>query len=136
VEELDIPAYRRRTKHADVLIANAYLAGTNTRRVRRALAALFGGAVGKDTVSRVWRKVKDDWDVWNARYLKDEPIIRLTLDGTIVRVRLNKKATLICFSWRWASGKMARRCCWRSRTWASKAKPLGGRSSTISSTAA
>ena len=28
-----------------------HLAGTNTRRVRRALAALFGGAVGKDTVS-------------------------------------------------------------------------------------
>ena len=27
----------------------AYLAGTNTRRVRRALVALFGGAVGKDT---------------------------------------------------------------------------------------
>jgi Transposase, Mutator family len=60
-----IPAYQRRTKLADVLIAGAYLAGTNTRRVRRALAALFGGAVGKDTVSRVWRKVKGDWD-WNA----------------------------------------------------------------------
>lgn len=90
-----IPAYQRRTKHADALIAGAYLAGTNTRRVRRALAALFGGAVGKDTVSRVWRKVKGDWDAWNARYLKDEPIIRLILDGTIVRVRLDKKATLI-----------------------------------------
>ena len=42
----------------DALIAGAYLAGTNTRRVRRALASLFGGAVGKDTVSRVWRKVE------------------------------------------------------------------------------
>jgi putative transposase len=83
-----IPAYQRRTKQADALIAGAYLAGTNTRRVRRALAALFGGAVGKDTVSRVWRKVKGDWDAWNARSLKDEPIIRLILDGTIVRVRL------------------------------------------------
>ena len=90
-----IPAYQRRTKQADALIAGAYLAGTNTRRVRRALAALFGGAVGKDTVSRVWRKVKGDWDAWNARSLKDEPIIRLILDGTIVRVRLDKKATSI-----------------------------------------
>ena len=43
-----IPAYQRRTKQADALIAGAYLAGTNTRRVRRALAALFGGAVSKD----------------------------------------------------------------------------------------
>ena len=36
-------AYQRRTKAADALIASAYLSGTNTRRVRRALAALFGG---------------------------------------------------------------------------------------------
>ena len=90
-----IPAYQRRTKRADALIAGAYLSGTNTRRVRRALAALFGGAVGKDTVSRVWRKTKGDWDVWNARSLADEPIVRLILDGTVVRVRLDKKATSI-----------------------------------------
>jgi putative transposase len=90
-----IPAYQRRTKRADALITGAYLSGTNTRRVRRALAALFGGAVGKDTVSRVWRKTKGDWDVWNARSLADEPIIRLILDGTVVRVRLDKKATSI-----------------------------------------
>src|ERR1700751_4133143 len=51
-------AYQRRTKQADSLIAGAYLAGTNTRRVRRALSAVFGGAVSKDTVSRVWRKVR------------------------------------------------------------------------------
>jgi putative transposase len=88
-------AYQRRTLAADALIASCYLAGTNTRRVRRALAALFGGAVGKDTVSRVWRKVKTDWDAWNARPLADEPIVRLILDGTVVRVRLDRKATSI-----------------------------------------
>jgi len=88
-------AYQRRTLAADALIAGTYLAGTNTRRVRRALAALFGGAVGKDTVSRVWRKVKSDWDAWNARSLAAEPIVRLILDGTVVRVRLDRKATSI-----------------------------------------
>src|ERR1700720_448055 len=88
-------AYQRRTLAADALIASTYLAGTNTRRVRRALAALFGGAVGKDTVSRVWRKVKADWDAWNARSLADEPIVRLILDGTVVRVRLDRKAPSI-----------------------------------------
>jgi len=87
--------YQRRTRQADSLIAGAYLAGTNSRRVRRALAAVFGGAVGKDTVSRVWRKVKADWDAWNARSLADEPIVRLILDGTVVRVRLDRKATAI-----------------------------------------
>jgi putative transposase len=88
-------AYQRRTLAADALIAGTYLAGTNTRRVRRALAALFGGAVGKDTVSRTWRKAKSDWDAWNARSLADEPIVRLILDGTVVRVRLDRKATSI-----------------------------------------
>lgn len=88
-------AYQRRTLAADALIASTYLAGTNTRRVRRALAALFGGAVGKDTVSRVWRKVKSDWEAWNARSLAAEPIVRLILDGTVVRVRLDRKATAI-----------------------------------------
>jgi len=87
--------YQRRTMAADALIASTYLAGTNTRRVRRALTTLFGGAVSKDTVSRVWRKVKSDWDAWNARSLSDEPIVRLILDGTAVKVRLDRKATSI-----------------------------------------
>ncbi|HEX5507607.1 MAG TPA: IS256 family transposase [Pseudolabrys sp.] len=88
-------AYQRRTLAADALIAGCYLAGTNTRRVRRALSAVFAGAVGKDTVSRVWRKVKGDWDAWNGRSLAEEPIVRLILDGTVVRVRLDRKATAI-----------------------------------------
>ena len=46
-------------------------------------------------MSRVWRKVKSDWDAWNARSLAAEPIVRLILDGTVVRVRLDRKATSI-----------------------------------------
>ena len=88
-------SYQRRTLAADALIASTYLAGTNTRRVRRALAAVFAEGVGKDVVSRVWRKVKTDWDAWNRRDLASEPIVRLILDGTVVRVRLDRKATTI-----------------------------------------
>ena len=88
-----LPAYKRLTVQAERLIAGAYLAGTNTRRVRRALAALFGGAVGKDTVSRTWRKVQSDWEAWQKRDLAGDDIVRLILDGTVVRVRLDRKAT-------------------------------------------
>jgi len=88
-------AYQRRTFAADALIAGAYLAGTNTRRVRRALQAVFAGSIGKDIVSLTWRKVKTDWEAWNARSLADEAIVRLILDGTVVRVRLDRKATSI-----------------------------------------
>ena len=98
-------AYQRRTLAADALIASTYLAGTNTRRVRRALTALFGGAVGKDTVSRVWRKVKTDWDAWNARSLADEPIVRLILDGTVVRVRPQSDFHLAARRYRCARGR-------------------------------
>lgn len=73
------------------VIASVYLVGANTRRVRRALAALFGSAVDKDVVSRTWRKVKSHWDAWSDRPRANEPIMRLILDGRVVRVRLDEK---------------------------------------------
>jgi putative transposase len=90
-----VPAYKRVTRRAEAIIAGAYLAGTNTRRVRRALAGLFGGRVGKDTVSRAWRQVMTDWQAWQARDLSGEDIVRLILDGTGVKVRLDKRVTSI-----------------------------------------
>ncbi len=88
-----LPRYARMTRQAEALIAATYLAGTNTRRVKRALGALFKGAVGKDVVSRTWRKVKVDWESWNRRSLAEEDVVRLVLDGTVVKVRLDRKAT-------------------------------------------
>ena len=88
-----LPRYARMTRQIEALIAGAYLAGTNTRRVKRALGALFRGTVGKDVVSRTWRKVRTDWEAWSKRDLAGEDIVRLILDGTVVRVRLDRKAT-------------------------------------------
>jgi len=90
-----LPRYQRLTKKAEALIASVYLSGTNTRRVKRALYGLFQGAVSKDVVSRAWRKVKTDWDAWCTRNLADEDIVRLILDGTVIKTRLDKKATNI-----------------------------------------
>ena len=36
-----------------------------------------------------------DWEAWNRRDLSAEPIVRLILDGTVVRVRLDRKASSI-----------------------------------------
>jgi transposase-like protein len=90
-----LPRYARMTRQVEALIASTYLAGTNTRRVKRALAALFKGAVGKDVVSRAWRKVKTDWEAWTRRDLGNEDIVRLIVDGSVVRVRLDRKAANI-----------------------------------------
>src|SRR3954454_14229845 len=90
-----LPRYARMTRQVEALIAGAYLAGTHTRRVRRALAALFRGAVGKDVVSRTWRELKTDWEAWCRRDLAGEDVVRLILDGTVVRVRVDRKATSV-----------------------------------------
>lgn len=67
-----VPRYARMTRQVEALIAAAYLSGTHTRRVKRALGALFKGAVGKNVVSRAWRKLKADWrpggdGIWRPR---------------------------------------------------------------------
>ena len=46
-----LPAYRRLSRRAELLIAEVYLAGVDTRRVRRALQTLFAGRISKDAVS-------------------------------------------------------------------------------------
>jgi hypothetical protein len=38
----------------------------------------FKGTVGKDVVSRVWRKLKTDWEGWMRRDLASEHVVRLS----------------------------------------------------------
>src|SRR4051794_32726442 len=110
-----LPAYRRLSRRAEALVAQAYLAGVNTRRVRRALAGLFagrggedagsrasrgapagpGGRGGKDAVGGAWRGTRSAWEAWGERDLAGEDVVRLILDGTAVKVRLDKRATAI-----------------------------------------
>jgi hypothetical protein len=56
------------------------------------LRALFKGAVSKDTVRLVWRKLQTDRQAWCRRSLAEEDIVRLILDGTVVRARLDRHA--------------------------------------------
>lgn len=87
-------AYQRRTLAADALIASAYLAGTNTRRVRRALKALF--ADGRQGCRQ------PDLAEGEERLGSLEcPLAGRGADRavdprrTVVRVRLDRKATAI-----------------------------------------
>ena len=61
--------------------------------------------MGKDTVSRTWRKVKSDWDAWNTRSFAEEPIVRLILDGTVGACGLTaKRPPFRSWSYRRTSG--------------------------------
>lgn len=126
-----LPAYRRRTQEINALIAGAYLAGTNTRRVGRALGALFKGAISKSTVSRVLRKIKADWESWRKRDLSGEDVVRLILDDTVVKVRLDRKATSISLLVVPGVRRDGHKVLLSVANWAVRARPRGVRCSTI-----
>jgi hypothetical protein len=59
-----IRRYQRRTERVDGAILGLYLSGTNTRRLRGALAPLLRGApLSKDAVSRLVGRLREDFAV-------------------------------------------------------------------------
>jgi putative transposase len=84
--------YERRTRRVDEAILGVYLAGTNTRRIKAALAPLLrGGPLSKDAVSRLVGRLREDFDTWRSRDLATEDIRYLFMDGWYPRVRLGGK---------------------------------------------
>jgi putative transposase len=87
-----IPRYQRRTERVDEAILGVYLSGTNTRRLRGALAPLLRGApLSKDAVSRLVGRLREDFEAWCQRDLGELKIRYLFLDGWYPRVRIGKK---------------------------------------------
>src|SRR6202045_4176198 len=76
-----IPRYQRRTERVDEAILGLYLSGTNTRRLRGALAPLLRGApLSKDAVSRLMGRLREDFAAWAQRDLGELRIRYLVLD--------------------------------------------------------
>jgi transposase-like protein len=87
-----MPRYQRRTERVDEAILGVYLSGTNTRRLRGALAPLLRGApLSKDAVSRLVGRLREDFETWAQRDLGALKIRYLFLDGWYPRVRIGKK---------------------------------------------
>src|SRR5690349_15973451 len=62
-----VPRYQRRTRRIDEAILGVYLSGSNTRRIRGALAPLLkGGPLSKDAVSRLVARLKEDFMAWRS----------------------------------------------------------------------
>lgn len=84
-----IERYQRRTRRVDEAILGIYLAGTNTRRIKGALAPLLrGGPLSKDAVSRLVGRLREDFDTWRTRDLADEDIRYVFMDGWYPKVRI------------------------------------------------
>ncbi len=78
-----LPRYQRRTREVDEAILDAYLAGANTRRIRKALEPLLGSEhLSKSAVSRVASRLKTLFAAWSERDLSADRYAVLFLDGT------------------------------------------------------
>jgi len=87
-----VPRYQRRSERVDEAILGVYLSGTNTRRIKGALAPLLrGGPLSKDAVSRLVGRLADDFETWRRRDLAADQIQYLLLDGWYPKVRIGKR---------------------------------------------
>jgi putative transposase len=87
-----LPRYQRRTHRVDEAILGVYLSGTNSRRLKGALAPLLrGGPLSKDAVSRLVGRLKSDFEEWRQRDLSQEAIRYLMLDGWYPKVRVGRR---------------------------------------------
>lgn len=87
-----VPRYQRRSEQVDEAILGVYLSGTNTRRIKGALAPLLrGGPLSKDAVSRLVGRLADDFETWRHRDLAADQIQYLLMDGWYPKVRIGKR---------------------------------------------
>ena len=87
-----MPRYQRRTARVDEAILGVYLSGTNSRRLKGALAPLLrGGPLSKDAVSRLVGRLKSDFEEWRQRDLSQDAIRYLMLDGWYPKVRIGRR---------------------------------------------
>lgn len=86
-----LPRYAR-TKAVDEVILGSYLAGANTRRIRKALEPLLGTEhLSKSAVSRVVARLKTLFESWSQRDLSEERYAILYLDGFHLKVRVARR---------------------------------------------
>src|SRR5438105_5300278 len=84
-----VPRYQRRSERVDEAILGVYLSGTNTRRIKGALAPLLrGGPLSKDAVSRLVGRLAEDFDTWRCRDLAEDQIQYVIMDGWYPKVRI------------------------------------------------
>jgi transposase-like protein len=87
-----VARYQRRTARVDEALLGVYLAGTNTRRLKGALAPLLrGGPLSKDAISRLVGRLRGDFETWRSRDLAEEDIRYLFLDGWFPKVRIGRR---------------------------------------------
>lgn len=91
-----LPRYQRRSRRVDEMILGTYLAGTNTRRIRKALEPVFGQAyLSRSSISRVVGRLQELFDAWRSRDLSGEGAVYLYLDAMRLPVRMARRVVKV-----------------------------------------
>ena len=91
-----LPRYQRRTRTVDEAILMTYLAGANSRRIRKALSPLLGeSSLSKSAVSRVVARLKGCFEAWRTRDLSSESYFALYLDAIRLPVRIARRVVKV-----------------------------------------
>lgn len=91
-----LPRYARRTKEVDEAVLGVYLAGANSRRIRKALEPLLGSVnLSKSAVSRVVGRLKALFEAWSYRDLSTERYAIIYLDGFHLKIRVARRVVSV-----------------------------------------
>jgi transposase-like protein len=91
-----MPRYARRTQAVDDAVLGVYLAGGNSRRIRKALEPLLGTKhLSKSAVSRIVSRLKDRFVTWSERDMSEASFPILYLDGIQLKVRLARRVVSV-----------------------------------------
>jgi transposase-like protein len=91
-----LPRYARRTKEVDEAVLGVYLAGANSRRIRKALEPLLGSVnLSKSAVSRVVGRLKALFEAWSCRDLSTERYAVIYLDGFHLKIRVARRVVSV-----------------------------------------
>ena len=91
-----LPRYARRTKEVDEAVLGVYLAGANSRRIRKALEPLLGSVnLSKSAVSRVVGRLKALFEAWSYRDLSTERYAVIYLDGFHLKIRVARRVVSV-----------------------------------------
>lgn len=91
-----LPRYQRRARRVDEAILGAYLAGANSRRIRKALQPLLGTQfLSKSAISRIVGRLRGLFDAWKSRDLSQEKCVYLYLDAMRLPVRMARRVVKV-----------------------------------------
>lgn len=91
-----LPRYQRRARRVDEAILGAYLAGANSRRIRKALQPLLGTEfLSKSAISRIVGRLRGLFDAWRSRDLSGERCVYLYLDAMRLPVRMARRVVKV-----------------------------------------